>query len=278
MAVINRGRCRTPIHQVSGLEVKWSEVAQSCPTLCDPIDCSLPGSSVPGILQARILEWVAISFSRRSSQPRDRTRVSHIAGRRFTIWATREALVMKESPIVTESIDHSWIIVGNIYRNILSAPPKYNKYAFQTDLGPWMLQPQPLPSFSPAFSSTLTTSDRGGKWERMAVSLLLVLPPFLTTNNKLLQICAFLKFMCPHIWGKKIFFYPVLKRIQWEKFTANTLTNLASALRIKPKSEFLVLPLIDVLRSSMFSPYINSSWLSSLMPLKNFFFLNTWLV
>ena len=48
-----------------------SEVAQSCPTLCDPMDYSLPGSSVHGIFQARILEWVAISFSRRSSQPRD---------------------------------------------------------------------------------------------------------------------------------------------------------------------------------------------------------------
>ena len=48
-----------------------SEVAQSCPTLCDPVDCSLPGSSVHGIFQARILEWVAISFSRGSSQPRD---------------------------------------------------------------------------------------------------------------------------------------------------------------------------------------------------------------
>ena len=48
-----------------------SEVAQSCPTLCDPVDCSLPGSSVHGILQARVLEWVAISFSRGSSQPTD---------------------------------------------------------------------------------------------------------------------------------------------------------------------------------------------------------------
>ena len=47
---------------------------KSCPTLCDPVDCSLPGSSVHGILQARILEWVAISFSRGFSQPRDRTR------------------------------------------------------------------------------------------------------------------------------------------------------------------------------------------------------------
>ena len=52
-----------------------SEVAQSCPTLCDPVDCSPPGSSVHGILQARVLEWVAISFSRGSSQPRDQTHV-----------------------------------------------------------------------------------------------------------------------------------------------------------------------------------------------------------
>ena len=47
------------------------EVAESCPTLCDPMDCSLPGSSVQGILQERILEWVAIFFSRGSSQPRN---------------------------------------------------------------------------------------------------------------------------------------------------------------------------------------------------------------
>ena len=51
----------------------WSEVAQSCLTLCDPMDSSLPDSFVHGIFQARVLEWVAISFSRGSSQPRDRT-------------------------------------------------------------------------------------------------------------------------------------------------------------------------------------------------------------
>ena len=58
-----------------------SEVAQSCLTLCDPMDSSLPGSSIHGILQARILEWVAISFSRVSARPRDQTQVSRIAGR-----------------------------------------------------------------------------------------------------------------------------------------------------------------------------------------------------
>ena len=59
--------------------------AQSCLTPCNPTDCSLPGSSVNGILQGRILEWVAIPFSRASSQPRERTWASYIAGRFFTV-------------------------------------------------------------------------------------------------------------------------------------------------------------------------------------------------
>ena len=66
-------------------------VSQLCLTLCDPIDCSPLGSSVHGILQVGTLERVAISFSRGSSWPRYQTRVSLIAGRFFTIWATREA-------------------------------------------------------------------------------------------------------------------------------------------------------------------------------------------
>ena len=67
-----------------------SEVPQSCLTLCNPVDSSPPGSSIHGIFQARILEWVAISFSERSSWPRDWTQVSRIVGGRFTVWATRE--------------------------------------------------------------------------------------------------------------------------------------------------------------------------------------------
>ena len=62
------------LHEMAaeGLKVKFKLlVIQSCLTLCDPMDCSLLGSSVHGILQARILEWVAISYSRGSSQPRD---------------------------------------------------------------------------------------------------------------------------------------------------------------------------------------------------------------
>ena len=64
-----------------------SEVTQSCPTLCNPVDCSPPGPSIHGISQARILEWVAISFSRESSQPRDWTWslvCPALAGRFFT--------------------------------------------------------------------------------------------------------------------------------------------------------------------------------------------------
>ena len=64
---------------------KKESEAQSSPTLCDPVDCSPPGFSVHGILQARIQEWVTISFSRGPSQPRDRTRVFHIGGRRFNL-------------------------------------------------------------------------------------------------------------------------------------------------------------------------------------------------
>ena len=66
-------------------------VTQSCPTLCNRKDCCPPGSSVHGILQARILECIAIPFSRGSSWPRDWTQVSCIAGVYFTSWATREA-------------------------------------------------------------------------------------------------------------------------------------------------------------------------------------------
>ena len=56
-----------------------AKLLQSCPTLCNTMDCSPPGSSVRGILQARKLEWIAVSYSRGSSQPRDRTHVSYIS-------------------------------------------------------------------------------------------------------------------------------------------------------------------------------------------------------
>ena len=66
-----------------------AKLLQSCPTLCYPRDSSPPGSPILRILQARTLEWVAISFCRGSSQPRDQTQVSSIAGRCFILWAMR---------------------------------------------------------------------------------------------------------------------------------------------------------------------------------------------
>ena len=76
---------------------KWKVlVLQSCLTLCNPIGCNLSGSSVHGILQTRILEWVNIPFSRRSSWPRIQTQVSCLAGTFFTVWTTRETLSCSE--------------------------------------------------------------------------------------------------------------------------------------------------------------------------------------
>ena len=88
-------------------------VDQSCPTLFDPMDYSLPGSSVHGILQARILEWVAIPFSRGSSQLRDRTWVFCTAGRFFTIRATREATYTYTYTFVPAQISS-----GKIYKKL----------------------------------------------------------------------------------------------------------------------------------------------------------------
>ena len=98
--VMDREAWRAAVHGVAKsrtqlsdwTELNWTEEAegesrQSCPTLCNTMDYT-----VHGILQARILEWVAFAFSRRSSQPRDQTQVSRTAGRFFTNWAIREAL------------------------------------------------------------------------------------------------------------------------------------------------------------------------------------------
>ena len=88
------GRHETSFKQICNFKSLWREskyndvlclVVLLCPDLCDPMNCSLPGSSVHGILQARILEWVAMPSSRRSSQARDRTQISCIAGGFFTI-------------------------------------------------------------------------------------------------------------------------------------------------------------------------------------------------
>ena len=83
--------------------IKWKYAAaaakslQSYPTLCDPIDGSPPGSPFCGILQARILEWVAVPFSKGSPHPRDQTQVSRIVGRFSVVWAMREDFSFENS-------------------------------------------------------------------------------------------------------------------------------------------------------------------------------------
>ena len=88
-----RGRNVTSLSWgIYGILCMHAKSLQLWPTLCNPVDCSPSGSSVQGAFQARILEWVAISYSRGSSRPIDRTWVSCTTGGFFTVWATKEAL------------------------------------------------------------------------------------------------------------------------------------------------------------------------------------------
>ena len=110
--VKNREAWRAAVHGVAKSQTRLSDwtattnsllelkvlAAQSWMTLCDPMSCDLPGPFVHGILQARILEWVAILFSRGSSWSRDQTWLSWIAGRFLTIWATGKSIRVSNSP------------------------------------------------------------------------------------------------------------------------------------------------------------------------------------
>ena len=136
---------------------------QSCLTLCDPIDCSPLGFSVHGILQARILEWVAISFSRGSSQPRDWTWVSCTTGRHFTIWATREAYACL--PVTCRKILASQAFPKCQSINLIreenvetkensQARQNYNSLAIKQIKGPWV-PPQELQVISWAIAFEL---------------------------------------------------------------------------------------------------------------------------
>ena len=95
-------------------ELKWKSLSHA------PTGCSPWGSSVRGILQARILEWVTISFSRGSSQPRDQTQFSCITGRFFTIWATKKALISISLRSVSEILSYSFI--WNVFLCPLTLP------------------------------------------------------------------------------------------------------------------------------------------------------------
>ena len=135
-----RGDCFLPVlESLDARVLKWSEVTQSCPTLCDPIVCSPPGSLVHGISQAWILEWVSIPFSRGSSWPRDRTQVSRIVSRRFTIWATREA---PESylPTIFITLTRNWISHTSFVDSLHQSTPWPTDFAKEDDSsGEWRL-------------------------------------------------------------------------------------------------------------------------------------------
>ena len=118
-----------------------SEVAQLRLTLCDPKDCSLPGSSVHGIFQVRVLEWVAISFSKGSFQPKDRTWVSPIADRCFTLWATREMF-----PLNPE--------IHNINEETVHSPSSHRDLNCLMTLGLWVC--------SLIFLSSISSSEKLG--------------------------------------------------------------------------------------------------------------------
>ena len=103
-------------------------VAQSCPTFCDPMDCNLPGSSVHGVSQARILEWVAISFSRGSSWLRDQTQVSCIAADSLTseppgkphMYTTHKHVYSNYFPFPPELLLSSFSQSSNLKRYLIS--------------------------------------------------------------------------------------------------------------------------------------------------------------
>ena len=111
-------------------------VFQSCPTLCDPMDCSQPTPSVHEILPARMLEWVVIPFSRESSPPRDQTCFPCFSGRFFTIWTIREVRIVhrykeqvnsslkKGDMELAEPSDRDWVVYTSDYKII--NPAKVN--------------------------------------------------------------------------------------------------------------------------------------------------------
>ena len=116
-------------------------ITQSCPTLCDPMDCRPSGSFVHGILQTRILEWIAMPSSRGSPQPRDLTQVSHIACGFFIIWATRKAQEYWSGWPIPSPVDlpHPGIEPGSPALQADSLPADlYNTYIFIYTIHVWV--------------------------------------------------------------------------------------------------------------------------------------------
>ena len=128
-----------------------------CPTLCNPMECSPPGSSDYGMLQARILEWVATSFSKGSSQSSDQTWVSSIAGNFFTIWATKVSLKIQQSAGGCHFFSPGWPDTGMLHLwhslSVLLTPSAHVAILSSTSL-----HNQPALVSTPQYSSHLATS------------------------------------------------------------------------------------------------------------------------
>ena len=136
-----------------------SEVTQSCLTLGDPVDCSPPGSSVHGILQARVLEWAVSSFSRGSSRPRDRTHVSRIACRRFNLWAMREAPPTPISKEISLSLNQWFPIGRELFFQEMFGSEWRRVCVTNCDMGRYC----PLETRDPIQHSTMSRVDTPGK-------------------------------------------------------------------------------------------------------------------
>ena len=136
---------------------------QLCPTLCDPVNCSLPGSSALGIFQARKLEWVAISFFRGSSQPKDWTHAFCISRQILYHWATREALSASSS---SSSVAQSCLTLwphGLQYTRLLCPSPTPRAYSNSCPLSQWY-HPTISSSVVP-FSSPLQLFPASGSFQ-----------------------------------------------------------------------------------------------------------------
>ena len=159
-------------HEVPFTDLKESEVAQSCPTLCDPIGCSLPGSSIGEIFQARVPEWVTISFSRGSSWPRDRIPVSRTPGRCFTVWATGKTRPLYWSRENQINIWQYWLHISILNISLCCLPLEDPLGGLRSSPAP----PPPLRTISspravPTHSSLLCTRWPLSTWETAICSL-----------------------------------------------------------------------------------------------------------
>ena len=173
---------------------EWvSEVIQSYLTLCDPMDCSPPGSSVHGILQARILEGVAFSFSRGSSQPTDWTQVSRIAGRWFNLWATREAQL---------ELQHIEKSCSPWNSPIFIIKKKSNKWCLLTDLRKVNASVKPMGTLQPEIPSPTTIPQ-----DRCIIIIDL-------------QDCFFNIHLHPLDWEKFAFSFPFPNHIRPHKYVS----------------------------------------------------------